>query len=168
MKKVFHFDSPRDRYECDAAVIWCYDNRFELACRKFLKFAGIAQPDPIKVAGGPKSLASPENSFQTAFVVDQIEKSVRLHKTKRIILFMHSDCGAYGGLEHFKGDALEEMAHHKAELRKAAAFLNKTFPSMEVDRYFVNFEGVWAVAGEQESERLDAVSSEIGAIPERG
>jgi hypothetical protein len=29
MKKAFHFDAPRERYHCDAAVIWCFDNRFE-------------------------------------------------------------------------------------------------------------------------------------------
>ena len=147
MTKVFHFDSPRDKYHCDAVVIWCFDNRFELACRKFLKFAGVMQPDPIKVAGGPKSLASPEQAFQTTFVVDQIEKSVRLHNTTRIILFVHSDCGAYGGLAHFKDDAAVESAHHVAELTKAATFLNKTFPAMDVDCFFVNFEGVWEVPG---------------------
>ena len=145
MEKVFHFDSPRDKYQSDAVVVWCFDNRFELACRKFLKFAGVMQPDPIKVAGGPKSLASPEHAFQKAFVVEQIEKSVRLHDTHRIILFMHSDCGAYGGLANFGGDATVEAAHHVAELNRAATFLHETFPSMQVDCYFVNFEGVLAV-----------------------
>ena len=145
MRKVFHFDSPRDRYQCDAAVIWCFDNRFELACRKFLKYSGVMQPDPIKIAGGPKSLASPEHAFETTFVVEQIEKSVRLHNTQRIILFMHSDCGAYGGLAQFDGDAVVESAHHVAELMRATTFLNKTFPAMGVDCYFVNFEGVWEV-----------------------
>ncbi|MDQ6759909.1 MAG: hypothetical protein M3Z32_08605 [Acidobacteriota bacterium] len=152
MTKVFHFDSPRDRYVCDAVVIWCFDNRFELACRKFLKFAGVQQPDPIKVAGGPKSLASPEQASHRTFVVDQIEKSVRLHHTTRIIQFMHSDCGAYGGLAHFKDDAALELQHHVAELAKAAAFLNMTFPTMHVDSYFVNFEGVWQVPIEPEAE----------------
>ena len=149
MKKVFHFDSPRDRYQCDAVVVWCFDNRFELACRKFLKFEGVLQPDPIKVAGGPKSLASPEHAFQRAFVVEQIEKSARLHDTKRIILFMHSDCGAYGGLARFKDDVAAESAHHVEELTRAAVFLNATFPEMDVDCFFVNFEGVWEVPVEQ-------------------
>ena len=152
MRKVFHFDSPRDRYHCDAVVIWCFDNRFELACRKFLKFAGVMQPDPIKVAGGPKSLASPEQAFQRTFVVEQIEKSVRLHNTKRIILFMHSDCGAYGGLAHFKDDVAAESEHHVGELAKAADFLNTTFPAMDLDCFFVNFEGVWEVPVEHAAE----------------
>ena len=34
VKKVFHFDAPRDKYQCDAAILWCFDNRFELGCGK--------------------------------------------------------------------------------------------------------------------------------------
>jgi hypothetical protein len=41
MRKVFHFESPREKYQCGAAVIWCFDNRFDLGFRKFLKRIGI-------------------------------------------------------------------------------------------------------------------------------
>lgn len=37
MKKVFHFDAPREKYHCDAAVVWCFDNRFQLGFTKFLR-----------------------------------------------------------------------------------------------------------------------------------
>ena len=60
MNKVFHFDAPREKYHCDAAIIWCFDNRFELGFRKFLKRIGVENSDPIKIAGGAKCLASPE------------------------------------------------------------------------------------------------------------
>ncbi|HXN46303.1 MAG TPA: carbonic anhydrase, partial [Bryobacteraceae bacterium] len=108
MRKVFHFDSPREKYHCDAAVVWCFDNRFELAFRKFLKRAGVFNCDPIKVAGGAKCLASPENETERAFVLEQIRKSMRLHGTRRVILMLHSDCGAYGGLKAFHDDARAE------------------------------------------------------------
>ncbi len=151
MRKVSHFDSPRERYHCDASVIWCFDNRFELACRKFLKYIGVTHPDPIKIAGGPKSLASPEVDFQRQFILDQIQKSMRLHGTTRVILLLHSDCGAYGGLDQFKGDTAAEVAHHQAELNRAAAFLHETLPTMTVDCFYVNFEGVWEVPAGQGS-----------------
>src|SRR5205085_9727642 len=95
MQKVFHFDSPRERYHCDAAIVWCFDNRFELGFRKFLKRVGVANSDPIKIAGGAKSLASPEHESDREFVLEQIRKSIRLHGTRRVILMLHSDCGAY-------------------------------------------------------------------------
>jgi carbonic anhydrase len=148
MKKLFHFDSPREKYECDAAIVWCFDNRFELGFQKFLKRIGVQHSDPIKIAGGAKTLASPERESDREFVLDQIRKSIRLHGTKRVILMVHSDCGAYGGLaQGFGGDTRAEIAHHKVELEKAAAFLEQAIPGIQVDAYFVDFEGVWAPAG---------------------
>jgi len=144
MKKVFHFDSPRDRYECDAAILWCFDNRFDLGFRKFLKRIGVTSSDPIKVAGGAKSLASPELASDREFVLDQIRKSMQLHGTRRVILMVHSDCGAYGGLAGaFGGDEQAEASHHQRELALAAANLLQAIPGVEVQGYFVDFEGIW-------------------------
>jgi carbonic anhydrase len=146
MKKVFHCDAPREKYHCDAAVIWCFDNRFQLGLTKYLKRLGILNSDPIKIAGGAKSLASPEHPGDRDFVLDQIRKSIRLHGTRRVILMLHSDCGAYGGLTGgFGGDALAEARHHEEELRRAAACLRKAMPAVAVQAFFVDFEGVWAV-----------------------
>ncbi len=146
MRKVFHFDAPAEKYRCDAAIVWCFDNRFELGFRKFLKRLGIVHADPIKIGGGAKSLASPDRDYDRQFVLEQIEKSIRLHGTRKVILMLHSDCGAYGGLaEGFGGDRQAEAAHHCRELARAAAFLKSVHPEVSVDRYFVDFEGVWEV-----------------------
>jgi hypothetical protein len=143
MKKVFHFESPRERYQCDAAILWCFDNRFEVGFRKFLKRSGVVNSDPIKVAGGAKCLASPELESDREFVLEQIRKSMRLHGTRRVILMVHSDCGAYGGLAGFRGDAKAEAAHHEQELRRATDNLLQAIPGIQVQGYFVDFEGVW-------------------------
>jgi carbonic anhydrase len=151
MKKVFHFEAQRANYECDAAVVCCFDNRFRLGFNKFLKRKGIENPDVIRVAGGAKCLASPEPESQREFVTGQIRTSIRLHATKRVILMVHSDCGGYGGLARFDGDALREREHHRKELERAAEYVREQFPDLEVGAYFVDFEGVWAVGAEQES-----------------
>jgi hypothetical protein len=145
MKKVFHFEANRERYLCDAAVVWCFDHRFNLGFSKFLNRQGINTPDPIKIAGGAKSLASPEVATDREFVLEQIRKSIRLHGTRLVILKLHSDCGAYGGLDAFGGDARLEAEHHEKELRRAAAFLQREIPGIEVQAYYVDFEGVWQV-----------------------
>src|SRR5271163_1202854 len=155
MKKVFHFDAPREKYHCDAAILWCFDNRFDLGFRKFLKRIGVANSDPIKVAGGAKCLASPEHAAEREFVLEQIRKSMRLHGTSRVILMVHSDCGAYGGLAGgFGGDAQAEAAHHQRELARAAANLAQAIPGLEIQAYFVDFEGIWdaEVANSQPAE----------------
>ena len=142
MKKVFHFDSPRERYSCDAAILWCFDNRFELGFHKFLNRIGVVYSDPIKVAGGAKSLASPELETDREFVLEQICKSMRLHDTKRVNLMVYSDCGAYGGLAGaFGGNVEAEAAHHQREL--ALAYLAEAIPGLEIQAYFVDFEGIW-------------------------
>ena len=144
MNKVFHFDAPREKYHCDAAIIWCFDNRFELGFRKFLKRIGVENSDPIKIAGGAKCLASPELESEREFVLEQIRKSMLLHGTRRVILMLHSDCGAYGGLDGgFGGDAAMERELLHEELRRAAENLARAIPGVEVAAYFVDFEGVW-------------------------
>jgi hypothetical protein len=143
MQKVYHFDSPREKYHCDAAIIWCFDNRFDLGFRKFLKRRGVHNSDPIKIAGGAKSLASPEHETDREFLLDQIRKSIRLHGTKHVILMLHSDCGAYGGLAAFENNAQKEAEHHSLELKKAAENLRNAIPMVEVSGYFVNFEGIY-------------------------
>ncbi len=144
MKKVFYFDAPREKYHCDAAILWCFDNRFELGFRKFLKRIGVMNSDPIKIAGGAKVLVSPEHESDREFVLEQIRKSVRLHGTKRVILMLHSDCGAYGGLAGgFRGDATAEAIHHERDLQLAAENLKAAILGIEVQGYFVDFEGIW-------------------------
>jgi carbonic anhydrase-like protein len=148
MKKVFYFDSPREWYQADAAIVWCFDNRFELGFRKFLKRIGIINSDAIRVGGGAKSLASPEQESDREFVLEEIRKSIQLHATRRVILMSHSDCGAYGRLDGgFSGDAHAEAQHHERELRKAAAVIAERLPGIEVQSYFVDFEGIWEVEG---------------------
>jgi len=145
MRKVIHFDSPKDEYHSDAAVVCCYDNRFELALRKLLKRIGVTRYDPIRIAGGAKCLATPETESEREFVLEQIRKSMRLHGTNRIVLMVHSDCGAYGGLKAFGSDPQAESRHHQGELQRAAASLGESFPGVMVECYFADFEGVWAV-----------------------
>jgi len=144
VQKVFHFDAPRNKYHCDAAIVWCFDNRFELGFRKFLKRIGVVNSDPIKIAGGAKCLEAPEHETDREFVLEQIRKSMRLHGTRRVILMLHSDCGAYGGLDGgFGGDAKAEATHHERELQRAADALLEAIPGVEVSGYFVDFEGIW-------------------------
>jgi hypothetical protein len=145
MRKVLHFTSPREKYTCDAAVVWCYDNRFETAFRKLLKRIGVFYSDPIRIAGGAKCLASPEHESDRQFVVEQIRKSMRLHGTRTVVLMLHSDCGAYGGLAAFNGDAGKEAQNHNGDLKRAAEFLQSVIPGLTVKAFYVDFDGIWEV-----------------------
>jgi len=161
MRRVLNFISPSEHYVADAAVVWCFDYRFEAAFRKLLKRIGVFSSDSIRIAGGAKSLASPEQESDRLFVLDQIRKSMKLHASRTVVLMLHSDCGAYGGLAAFQGNSSEEAQHHSSELQKAAAFLNQNIPELAVKAYFVDFDGVWEI--EQASEIKADTASGVAA-----
>jgi len=142
MTKRFHFDSPTETYRADAAVVWCFDDRFTLAVHKFLKRSGLTRADSIRVAGGPKALASGGEAEQN-FLLEQLRLSRKVHSTERVIHFAHSDCLACGGLARFKGDAGAEREYHRAELARAAGVVRAAMPEVVVECLFVDFEGVW-------------------------
>lgn len=132
----------------DAAVLCCFDERIRLVTNKFLRRNDILRPDMIVVAGGAKTLASPRNDSERDFILEQIRISVQLHKAPRVVLMNHSDCGAYGGLALFNGDPVAEAAHHEQELLRAARLVKSRFPQLEVQPYFVKFDGVWELLSE--------------------
>ena len=92
MEKVFHFDSEGGLYRADAAVIYCFDSRFTMAVNKFMKRRGLVQIDIIRIAGGPKALASPREEGERAFALDQLRLSRKLHATGRVILIPAGMC----------------------------------------------------------------------------
>ena len=143
MQKVFHFDAEPRPYVADAAVLTCFDQRIRQSVNKFLQRQGIVKPDMIVVAGGAKTLASPRNNFERDFILEQVRMSILLHGTKRAYIFCHSDCATYGGLAAFKDDKAAESEHHFQELQRAADLLKTAFPELQVERFFVNFEGVF-------------------------
>jgi carbonic anhydrase len=145
VKKVFHFDSQTDRYRADACIVACFDARFELVTRKFLKKRGIGWADPLKIAGGAKAFASPTEESERSFALHQVCTSMRLHNTNRVMLMVHSDCGAYGGLQAFDGNEQREAENHESELRRAIEFLKDNISDVAVEGYYLKFSGVWAL-----------------------
>jgi hypothetical protein len=137
MEKVFHFDSPREKYRADACVITCFDARFDLAVRKFLKRRGVVTFDHVKIPGGVKSLAAPECETDRDCVLRMVRTSMRLHGSERVLIVAHGECGAYPGASM---DAIAADAVRAAELLRASE------PTVAVECYFADFDGVYGVA----------------------
>ena|SRR5947209_2173046 len=163
MRKVLHFSSPRELYICDAVVIWCFDARFEPGFRKLLKRIGVLQADSIRIAGGAKSLVSPKYESNRLFLIDQLHIAMQLHGAKRVVLMVHSDCGAYGGLAAFGGDLKKEAENHSADLQKAAAYIQSVIPELSLEAYYIDFEGVWQIElqGEQQSNDVAVMPTRV-------
>jgi hypothetical protein len=103
VKKVFHFDSQTDMYRADACVVSCFDARFELVTRKFLKKRGIWWADPLKIAGGAKTFASPAEGSERTFALEQVRTSIRRHGTNRVMLMVTPIAAHTVGCEHSTG-----------------------------------------------------------------
>ena len=136
MEKIFHFDSPQEVYEADACVISCFDARFDTAIRKFLKRRGIALFDQIKIPGSAKALAAPDCEGDRDFVLRMVRTSMRLHRPRCALLLAHNDCGAYPGVP------VETVA---ADIVRAAQVLLAAEPSLAVECYFSDFDGVYRI-----------------------
>ncbi len=136
MEKLLHFDSPLEIYTSDGCVVSCYDARFDVAIRKFLKRRGMFTYDHVKIPGGAKALAAPEKEADCDFVLRAIRVSIALHHSSRAFLVGHVECGAYGGA------SAEKVI---ADLRRAADVLHTAEPSLAVECYFADFDGVYGI-----------------------
>ena len=136
MEKLFHFDTPPEVYKADACVISCYDARFELVLRKFLKRRGLTLVDHLEIAGSIKGLASPDHEADREFMLRMIAISKRLHRPELVVMVGHNECGAYGG-------APPEVV--LADMRVAAQVVRDADPSLQVESYFADFDGMYRV-----------------------
>lgn len=141
-KYIFSHSAAKHHYTADTFVIRCFDNRFWKTFKRFLRELGLKDIDPESVAGGAKVLSSPEKKGDRDFMLRELAKSIKLHGTKKVMLFAHHDCGAYGGVARFGGNEKKEFVFHVAEHRKARAIIKKHFPKLKVDTYFIDTEGV--------------------------
>jgi carbonic anhydrase len=141
-KKIVQFMSFQNHYTADACVVWCFDDRFSKLLEEFVKARGYKNYDLVKIVGGAKSLASPENETERLFVLKQIRTSINLHHAPKVILMCHEDCGAYGGKKEFSGDA-DEREKICADLKEAQHLLQNNLPKeVDVEIVFADFNGI--------------------------
>lgn len=136
---------PREHYQADAAIVWCFDHRFRGALLKFIKEEKLERYDLISVAGGLETLV-PGSGMEQEFVLSQIQASLKLHAPSKIYLMVHSDCGKYGGLKKFGEDEAKELEHLAEEAKKAKEFLAEHVPeNVSIETLFADFTGVYRI-----------------------
>jgi carbonic anhydrase len=149
IRKLFDFHSNSQPYVAGAVVVSCFDARIRLARDEFLRRYGVAHPDLVIIAGGSLALSSPRTNLDRAFVLDQVQLAIRLHRASRVILMSHSDCATYGGLAAFNGDRQRERAHHAGELCRASTVIRGEFHGLQIERVFLTFDSVLSVGDEE-------------------
>ena len=141
-KYIFEYKSSLEHYNADAFIVRCVDDRFRGLIQAFVKELGFEHIDPKSPAGGAKIFSSPTNGSDREFMVRELEISIKLHHVKKVMLFTHHDCGAYGGFGKFDNDADAELEFHCSEHKKAAEFIHKHFPQLIVETFFMDEKGI--------------------------
>lgn len=143
---VLKFDSPLDHYDADACVIWCFDDRFSALLDKFQEGQGYKHCDVVKIAGGIQSFAADSAPEVEEFLLGQVRKSRELHRTPKVVLMVHRDCGGYGGSKSFGMDKAAEYSELKSDLEKTEAFLRANLgDSVLIEKYIADFDGLYKV-----------------------
>ncbi|MDA1334708.1 MAG: hypothetical protein O2794_01670 [bacterium] len=121
--------STKEHYETGACIVWCFDARFSGLYDLFAKY--IHNPDLIKIAGGANDLTE---KGPDAYVLDQIAKSIKLHRPKEILLMMHEECGAC--------DGNTKTSFYESKLAKAKEVVQKNYPGIPTRIFYATFDGI--------------------------
>lgn len=148
MEKILDFKSDRKHYDADACIVWCFDNRFGPALEGLKRELRLFHTDVVEIAGGAMNLVHGEN-HESDYIMSQIEKSIRLHKSKEIILMVHRDCGAYKAAGLLAEDAKEidilenDLKESKTKIEHYLRSKNISCPDVKL--LIIDFEGIYQI-----------------------
>jgi len=146
MEKVEYQNSYREKgHECENLVIRCMDFRFHKQLPGLLSEIfeeEVLEYDSPGVGGGGSKAVIDANSREVLF--GAIDIAVEKHKTKRIIVVDHIDCGAYGGSgEHENPEAEEKF--HAEKLGQAKEILNNKYPELEIVTLYQDWDSIKSI-----------------------
>jgi len=136
---------------CKNLLIRCMDFRLNKETKKWIKESGLFGGgfDVISLAGASKDIIDGSTEIKDNFL-RHIGVSVDLHQVEKIIIFHHSDCGAYA-LDYKFNSVQEEKERQFKDMEKAKVIILEKYPKVEV-------VFVW---GELKSENDEKIEFEI-------
>lgn len=117
---------------CKNLLIRCMDFRLRSELLRWIDESGLFEGgfDVISLAGASKSLADGSDEIKD-FFLKQVSVSTELHHADRVIVFHHSDCGAYAKDYSFASPE-DERAKQIEDMKKARAILKEKYPQADV------------------------------------
>jgi len=119
-------------HTCKNLLIRCMDFRLYKETRKWIAGSDLFEGgfDVISLAGASKDLVDGSEEVKNN-LMKHISISADVHKVEKIILFHHSDCGAYA-LDYEFSSAQEEKEKQLEDMKKAKAIILEKYPEIEV------------------------------------
>lgn len=137
---MFTSASLYDASRIHAAAIYCSDGRIGAQFDEFL-VNGLNLPryDRLCLPGGPACLAGhPQAHLEEQGVVDELHFLVEAHELRRVVLIAHQGCAFYAARLELAEPRLELV--QRADLVRAAAFVNRVTGLEAIDAYFARVE----------------------------
>lgn len=114
-----------NEHHCEAVVVTCMDFRFQALLQDWLvKNQAIHSFDRVSIAGAV---------FDAFYVLRQIDVSVRLHHSSKVVLINHEECGAYG-----EAGTRERLV---GDLQAITAKINQLWPELQVVNLLAHKDG---------------------------
>ncbi|MDF1498356.1 MAG: carbonic anhydrase [Patescibacteria group bacterium] len=119
-------------HNCKNLLIRCMDFRLNNEVDRWTKESDLFKGgfDVVSVAGASKNLADGSEEIKNSFLKN-IAVSVDLHQAERIIIFHHSDCGAYAQSYDFNF-LKKEKEKQIEDMKKAREIILEKYPKVEI------------------------------------
>ncbi|MCL4399950.1 hypothetical protein M1506_01595 [Patescibacteria group bacterium] len=138
LNKISQFDFKEGHYVAeDGVVMWCFDKRLRKNGLDFLENYLKLGFDFVSIASGGLSRLTSGDEGSIKFVLEEVGKSVKLHKSPTIILTAHNNCGDFGGVidANFYIEKLDEGERKLKELA----------PGIKIRKFFIDFDAIYEV-----------------------
>lgn len=119
-------------HNCKNLLIRCMDFRLRDELLNWIEGSGLFEGgfDVISLAGSSKSLSDGSQEIKDYFL-QQVSVSTDLHHADRVIVFHHSDCGAYAKDYSFISKE-EEKDKQVSDMQITKRILLEKYPNVEV------------------------------------
>jgi hypothetical protein len=148
LQPILELESSEEVYVAWAIIFCCFEDRIWKLRNEFFRWLGkqfgAEHFDPVTIAGGPMAFAE-DDLLRKEFALNEIRISQLAHKTNKVILVFHRDCGAYKEMGKTFATCEEELRHHEAACARAKATILGRFPEMTVESYIADFHGLHRV-----------------------
>ncbi len=117
---------------CKNLLIRCMDFRLNKETKKWIQESDFSEGgfDVISLAGASKDIIDGNEEIKNNFL-KHIGVSVNLHQAEKIIIFHHSNCGAYA-LDYKFGSVQEEKEKQFADMKKSKEIILERYPEVEI------------------------------------
>ena len=126
-----------------AMVLSCIDPRFQSKVFNYLKRRKLGgKYSSFTIAGAAVGVTHSSFKKWHKTFIENLSTSIRLHKINRLIVINHKDCGAsklVNGPKQF--NEINENKIHEESFKKLKKILNKKFPKLYYEFYFMTLKG---------------------------